>query len=772
MSGTDSLIGQTVSHYRIIEKLGGGGMGVVYKAEDVKLDRFVALKFLLDDVPRGPRARARFQREAKAASALNHANICTVHEIDEVNGQAFIVMEFLDGATLNHRIEGRPLPLEQALDWGIDIADALEVAHGKGIVHRDIKPTNIFVTERGHAKILDFGLAKLLPAGAAMNLSAMPTASGSDELTQVGTAIGTISYMSPEQVRGEELDARTDLFSFGMVLYEMTTGVRPFPGETFGVIAEAILNRTPVAPARLNSDLPPKLEEVINKALEKIKKLRYQSAADVATDLRRLRRNTDLERSSGAGRARALTETPTRPTHQAIAVLPFTNMSSDPENEFFADGITEEIINALVQIADLRVAARTSAFSFKENHVDLQTVGSRLNVNTVLKGSVRKSGDRLRIMADLINVADGYHLWFERYDRQLQDIFAVQDEIAKTIAERLKVSLGAGKEQPLVRAGTKSLEAYQVYLKGRFHWNRRTRVGIDKAIEYFRLAMLQDPEFASPLVGLAECHIIQGVYGTHEPHKVFPLAKDAIFKALAIDPQAADAHCAAGCIQAVYDWDWAGAERSFRRAIGLKPNCSTAHHWYAVNYLMPRSQFEDACIHLRLARDSDPLSLVINSTMALKSYFERHYDQAVDGYLKVLEMDPTFGITVFFLGQAYEQKSMLPEAITAFERAVMLTERSPETVAGLGRAYALAGRLKEARTLLTDLQKMSLSQYVSPILFAQLMLALGEKTQAIQFLHKGVEMRATDITWLRVRPTFDSIRDDKGFDAICARIGL
>ncbi len=518
MSGTDSLIGQTVSHYRIIEKLGGGGMGVVYKAEDVKLDRFVALKFLLDDVPRGPLARARFQREAKAASALNHANICTVHEIDEVNGQAFIVMEFLDGATLNHRIEGRPLPLDQVLDWGIEIADALEVAHGKGIVHRDIKPTNIFVTERGHAKILDFGLAKLLPAGAAMNLSTMPTASGSDQLTQVGTAIGTISYMSPEQVRGEELDARTDLFSFGMVLYEMTTGIRPFRGETFGVIAEAILNRTPVAPARLNTDLPPKLEEVINKALEKIKKLRYQSAADVATDLRRLRRNADSERSSGEGRARALTEIPTRPTHQAIAVLPFTNMSSDPENEFFADGITEEIINALVQIEDLRVAARTSAFSFKENHVDLQTVGSRLNVNTVLKGSVRKSGDRLRIMADLINVADGYHLWFERYDRQLQDIFAVQDEIAKTIAERLKVSLGAGKEQPLVRAGTKSVEAYQVYLKGRFHWNRRTRVGIDKAIEYFRLAMLQDPEFASPLVGLAECHIIQGVYGTHEPH--------------------------------------------------------------------------------------------------------------------------------------------------------------------------------------------------------------------------------------------------------------
>ena len=537
MTDSQSLIGRTISHYRILERLGGGGMGVVYKAEDVKLHRFVALKFLPDNVAKDQQALARFQREAQSASALNHPNICTIHEIDEQNGMAFIAMEFLEGQTLKHAIAGRPMDLEQLLTIAIDVADGLDAAHSKGIVHRDIKPDNLFVTEPGHTKVLDFGLAKVAESSEGENESATLT------LTQAGTAMGTLPYMSPEQLQGRRLDHRTDLFSVGAVLYEMTTGQRPFLGSSSMEISSSILRDTPRPAAELRADLPNGLQKILDRCLAKELTERYASARELREALDRLRR----ELSSGS-RACA-----TSSGEASIAVLPFTNMSADPENEFFSDGITEEIINALTQIEDLRVAARTSAFTFKNKHVDLRIVGERLNVKTVLEGSVRKAGNRVRIMAQLINVADGYHLWSERYDRELKDIFEVQDDIARAIADRLKVALKGG-QQLTVKPGTSNLEAYQLYLKGRALLYRRG-LDIRRAAQCFERAVVLDSHYALAWSGLADARNMVGLYGFERPDATMPQAMEAAFRAVALDSTLAEAHCSLACVRLLYDRD-------------------------------------------------------------------------------------------------------------------------------------------------------------------------------------------------------------------------
>src|SRR6267142_6251065 len=586
------MIGKTISHYRILEKVGGGGMGVVYEAEDLKLHRHVALKFLPAEMENDPAARERFQREAFAASALNHPNICTIYEIDEANGQHFIAMELLQGQTLKHLVIGKPVAIEEVLEWGAEVIDALDAAHAKGIVHRDIKP----------AKVLDFGLAKVArkeSTAAGVGASQLPTASEQD-LTSPGTSLGTVAYMSPEQVRGEELDARTDLFSFGLVLYEMATGRLAFPGNTSGVIFHAILSQAPISPLRLNPDIPPKLEEIISKALEKDRKLRYQNAADLRTDLARLKRDTGTGRS---GVGASASEAPVGPlwrsraaigisavaliallaaagwfyrlragggeTIDSLAVLPFVNASADPNTEYLSDGITESLINSLSQLPHLKVMSRDSAFMYKGKDTDARAVGQALGVRAVFKGRVMQRGDDLEISAELVDARDNSHIWGQQYSRKSADIFALQGELAKEMTSTLRMRLTGEEEKRMAKSYTVNPEAYQDYLKGRYWWNRSSEEGYRKGIEYFQQAIEKDPAYALGYAGLSDCYLKLAVFAFVAPTEEYRRAEEAALNALRLDDTLAEAHTSLGSVKTYYRFDWSGGQGEFQRAILL-----------------------------------------------------------------------------------------------------------------------------------------------------------------------------------------------------------
>ena len=743
--------GARVGPYRISALLGSGGMGVVYLARDTRLDRDVAIKVLPEEFAADAARRHRFELEARAAAALNHPNIVSVHDVGLDDGIPFIVMEYVRGETLSAQLKRGRMPRARAIQIGSEIAEALVEAHEHNIAHRDLKPANVMVMPDGRIKVLDFGIAKTLHGDSLTAQVTVPAAASAH--TILGQLIGTPGYMSPEQLFGLTVDARTDVYSLGVILFELVSGRRPFEDcDVEALRHEAI--RVPVrSVCDVDPSIPSPVAEVIARAMAPEPSAR-QTAAVLKAEL-----NALIPRSLAA-----------RPELPSVAVLSFADMSSGKDQEFFCDGIADELINALTQISGFRVAARTSAFQFKGKPRDVRVIGDALNVATVLDGSVRKVGDRIRVTVELIGASDGYQLWSERFDRSIEDIFAVQEEIASSVVKTLKGRLAAG--SPAVALRRRNLDAYASYLEGRYHWNKRTEDELKKSVACFERAIAVDPEYAEAYAGLADAYVTLGTYGAEPAAVVMPLASAALEKALALDSELAEAFACRGCVRSVYLWSWQEAEQDYRKAIALRPGYPTAHHWYAINHLVPLGRFAEATTELRLALESDPLALAVKTTLGMKAYFAGQYDEAVEALTKTIELEERFGMARFFLGATYTEQFKYAEARRELEAAMNLSGRSPEILAALGYLHGLSGKTAMARALLDELTALSGERYVSPARLAQVHIALGDQTTALDRLEQAHAERAADLAWLGVRPMFARLRGEPRFEVLLKEMGV
>ncbi len=732
--------------YQIIEELGKGGMGRVYKANDTDINEKVAIKLIKPEISTDKKTIERFQNEIKFARKIRHKNVCQMYDLNKEGGTYYITMEYVPGEDLKSFIRrSRQLAIGTAITIAKQVCEGLAEAHRSGVIHRDLKPNNIMIDEEGNVRIMDFGIARSLREKG---------------ITGPGVMIGTPEYMSPEQTEGKEADQRSDLYSLGVVLYEMLTGEVPYKGETPISIAMKHKSEMPKDPRTVNTDIPYELSQLILNCLEKRKEKRYKTAEELLFELRKI--------------TEPKAEKVIKPHWKnSIAVLPFLNMSGDLEQEYFCDGITEELINSLTQIRNLRVIARTSSFAFKGKQEDIREIGKKLNVETLLEGSVRKSGNRLRITAQLVDVADGSHLWSDRFDREMEDVFMIQDEISLAIVDKLKVKLLGEEKAGLVKRFTENLEAYNFYLKGRYFCrNKRTQKGLNKSLEYYQKAIEKDPEFALAYAGSANTYMFLGWFKYLPPEVAYPKMKENALKALDVDNTISQAHSAIAWVKDFYEWDWIGAERELKQAIALNPSDADARHKYS-HLLTENGHFDESIAEMNLALELEPLAIDIHACSGMNLYLARRYEEAIEQLERAIELDPNFYDPHGWLGMAYVQTDRHEEAVGILQKAESFPEIRTRMIAAQGYAYAISGNRDKANERLKEVTEISKKWSVEPYFIAWIYAGLGKKDRAMDFLYKASEEHSSFMRMtIKVDPWFDTLHSYPRYIALLKKIGL